>query len=732
MSDKLGEVFVEIKAETDQLKKDINRLKGKLDKDAEKMGKSFGSAFDGGLKKILKAGAGLTGLYQALNFGRRIVNTASEFQQLRTRLVNLYQDTEKAGQVFDKFKKIAATTPFSLKGVVSAGATLKAFGLDAENTLKSVTDLAAYMGMDVVEAANAVGRAFAGGAGAADILRERGVLNLIKEFKGVDDLAKLTLPQFREALIESMQDPAVGIAGATDRMSKTFQGAFSNMGDAIENFTSYLGSKLLPALTGVMKGVGNLFTSLTPTADAFEKANEKAVIQKANFEKLAGTYLNLKEKVTLTNAEQKILAQTIGQLQRQYPNYLGNINLEKVGYDEAKKAIKGAREELDKYLTAIIKKGAVQANEEKFIEYGKRAFKITSQRIEAEEKLKALTDSERDEKPSVWVGENRISSGFGVDNQNSESELLQSEIDTQNRLLDELDRQAKDLKEETQKVITELEEAFSMVIAPKDGNASGTNGGVSEIIEKYSGALKKLSQLSATQIDSPSFVGTPELAPTLLPINPEAFEESAAEIVETWVTSTEAMATTFNSVTDGIAASMYELVHVRIANDASELEKIWGGVANAIIYQIEQIIAKWAVLNVLSAALGGGGISLLSVLGAASGGTFQANSTGITKMASGGVITVPAGHPTDTYPLLLRSGERAVVTPSHKVGFGESNSGQSVAALGGKLDAVNANLTQLAMQNTELINKEVITEASGESLRYLYDKRTKQRKRFLG
>lgn len=79
------------------------------------------------------------------------------------------------------------------------------------------------MGSTATEAANALGRAFAGGAGAADILRERGILNLVKSSQGLTDLSKTTLPQFREALINSLQDPVVGIAGSTDRMSKTFE-----------------------------------------------------------------------------------------------------------------------------------------------------------------------------------------------------------------------------------------------------------------------------------------------------------------------------------------------------------------------------------------------------------------------------------------------------------------------------------------------------------------------------
>lgn len=56
--------------------------------------------------------------------------------------------------------------------------------------IKPTSDLAAFMGTTATEAAQALGRAFAGGAGAADILRERGILQLIRDTKGIEDLSK--------------------------------------------------------------------------------------------------------------------------------------------------------------------------------------------------------------------------------------------------------------------------------------------------------------------------------------------------------------------------------------------------------------------------------------------------------------------------------------------------------------------------------------------------------------
>ena len=164
------------------------------------------------------------------------VNASRKFEDVKTRLVGLTGSIQNAEVAFKAFNEVAATTPFMLDDVVNAGAQLQAFGLDAETTLRSVTDLAAFMGTTATEAANALGRAFAGGAGAADILRERGILNIIKTTQGLDDLSKTTLPQFRQALLKTLVDPASGIEGSSKRMSKTMTGAISNMQDAITRF----------------------------------------------------------------------------------------------------------------------------------------------------------------------------------------------------------------------------------------------------------------------------------------------------------------------------------------------------------------------------------------------------------------------------------------------------------------------------------------------------------------
>ena len=125
------------------------------------------------------------------------------------------------------------------------------------------------MGTTATEAANSLGRAFAGGAGAADILRERGILNLIKTSQGLTDLSTTTLPEFRKALINAIQDPTVGIAGSTDRMSQTFEGAMSNMKDGVTRLSADIGSIFLPSLRDAAVTVGKLTAEISDFMKSF-------------------------------------------------------------------------------------------------------------------------------------------------------------------------------------------------------------------------------------------------------------------------------------------------------------------------------------------------------------------------------------------------------------------------------------------------------------------------------
>lgn len=249
----------------------------KVQRDTEQLDSTF-SNLSATLKGVAVGAAASLGTFATVN----AIQVASEYETLRVRLEALFNDVDRGREAFDRFKDVAATTPFSVRDVVEAGASLKAFGVNAEANIKVVADLAAFMGTTIPEAASAMGRAFSAGAGAADIFRERGVLNLIKVNNGIEDLTKLTLPEFREAMLKTFNDPDSGIAGATDKLSNTFAGAVSNAGDAVDNLAALIGEKLLPAATDATKEFAGFTGALTHLLENFDDNEFRARIENSS------------------------------------------------------------------------------------------------------------------------------------------------------------------------------------------------------------------------------------------------------------------------------------------------------------------------------------------------------------------------------------------------------------------------------------------------------------------
>ena len=346
-------------------KKDVD----KLDKSTDKLSKTTDSKLTPALKASKVAFAAL-GAAMVAGAGYAI-KTAAEFETLKTRLNTMYGSVQAGTKAFQTFNKIAATTPFALKSVVEAGASLKAFGVDAEKNIKGVADLAAFMGIDVVEAANAMGRAFAGGAGAADVLRDRGVLQLIKDFKGIDDLTKMTLPEFRLALEESMTNPTLGIAGATDALSETFQGSYSNMMDSVDRLAASMGDKLLPVMkevTGFVKGIAD---EIGDSKSIYDEQIDSIKLQQTELRILNSTIQN-------SEVGTRIYNDTLNKLKRDYPDLLAGLNGHEINQQKINDAVEDAIPLLEDKIELLKLEAILEATRQQQIDTQKKLFKSQS------------------------------------------------------------------------------------------------------------------------------------------------------------------------------------------------------------------------------------------------------------------------------------------------------------------------------------------------------------------
>ena len=229
-------LLVKIQADSQQLVRELEKLKGKTQQTSKKMSDSF-KKFDQALGKAIKRTA-LIGGAIGVAFGtvaiRKIVQTGSSIESLQIRLKQLFGSADEGKKAFDVLAEFASKVPFSLAEIQQGAGSLAVVSKNAEELRKNLEitgNAAALTGLDFATASSQIQRAFAGGAAASDLFRERG-LNALLGFKaGATTTAEETVKVFAENL------GADGKFGkTTDELASTLSGTLSMIGDKVFNF----------------------------------------------------------------------------------------------------------------------------------------------------------------------------------------------------------------------------------------------------------------------------------------------------------------------------------------------------------------------------------------------------------------------------------------------------------------------------------------------------------------
>lgn len=238
---KAATLEVEIGAKIDQFERSLGKVRKDLGGMEKKLtGVSRGAskastAFSGMARRLLAVGAAYFGARGIFKMGKSFLDVATSVETYRLRLEAMLGSQEAATDAMAYFKEVAAKVPFTLEEVIEAGVKVQAFGADLKAWTPIMADLAAFMGVKLPEAASALGRAFAGGAGAADIFRERGILQVIKDFarmeRGIEDITKISLPEFRDVMFEAFAGAESKVAGTADKLATTWIGITSMLQD---------------------------------------------------------------------------------------------------------------------------------------------------------------------------------------------------------------------------------------------------------------------------------------------------------------------------------------------------------------------------------------------------------------------------------------------------------------------------------------------------------------------
>jgi hypothetical protein len=236
--------------------------------------KSASTAVGSVLAGVVKAGVvGFAGLAVAA------AKVGGEFESLRASLKTVTGSSEAAAKAFATIRTFAAQTPYSVKELTAGFIKLKALGLDpSERALKSYGNTASAMGKTFNDMIEAVADA---STGEFERLKEFGIKassqgdQVSFTFQGVTTTVKKNANEIQEYLLKIGE---TNFAGAMDLQSKTLNGAFSNLGDAVEGFLDTVAhSGLGEALGEIARDMAGMASSSGGLAKTLGQALAKAV-----------------------------------------------------------------------------------------------------------------------------------------------------------------------------------------------------------------------------------------------------------------------------------------------------------------------------------------------------------------------------------------------------------------------------------------------------------------------
>lgn len=271
----VDELIVKIVADTKQLRKDLDQIKGKT----RAAGAAGGAAFAGMGASLSKVKAGAVGAVAALAgfavIGSQIAKVGSEFQDLKDSLDTVFGSMKAGDEAMQRILSFAQTTPFQVETATKAFISLKSAGIEPSNRMLQVFADTASTSTDqlgVFEAlVRTVQRSASGGLGLEELnmIMDRGIdvlgilntelgltKNEIADFGATAEGAKL----ITDALINGLESKFGGaMETKMDNLStatSNMQIAFKTLGDEI--FKSGMGQFLTDMANALGRMAANI------------------------------------------------------------------------------------------------------------------------------------------------------------------------------------------------------------------------------------------------------------------------------------------------------------------------------------------------------------------------------------------------------------------------------------------------------------------------------------------
>lgn len=238
-----------------QLNRDVQKMKAQLSEVGTHAAKE-GQKLDGIAKKVAGSMAAMFSVAAAEQFGQKIFQVRSEFQQLEVAFKVLLKSEEKAVKLMGELTNLAATTPFGLQEVSGTAKQLIAYGIAAEDvneTLTTLGNIASAVGAPLRDIAYLYGTTMVQGRMYTQDLRQfmgRGIAladKLAEHFGIATDqvqeyvtAGKVGAKEFKAA-IDALGGAGGEYDGLMEEQSKTLQGQWSNLQDSLDMMLNEIG-----------------------------------------------------------------------------------------------------------------------------------------------------------------------------------------------------------------------------------------------------------------------------------------------------------------------------------------------------------------------------------------------------------------------------------------------------------------------------------------------------------
>lgn len=299
----VGELNVQLEARTREFRSQLRRAEGRIDRFERKA--RTGTAAAGGAFRGLGAAIGIVTVavaalataFAALGLGRFVlagVRAAATFESIGVALKTLTGSAAGAAKVLKQVEDLVVETPFSLEEVAGAARSVAVVFQDNTDAVAEFTaitaDLAAATNRPIQQIGENLVRAFSSGLGAAEVFRDSGITEFIKNITGETDVTKISAEELALALRQLTADGGIFFRAAAEQAA-TLGGAISNTAIAFDNFQRAVGAAISEPLTDFM------INQLQPAFQALER------IVKENADTLRDFAQNV-----LTNVQAKFAA----------------------------------------------------------------------------------------------------------------------------------------------------------------------------------------------------------------------------------------------------------------------------------------------------------------------------------------------------------------------------------------------------------------------------------------